>query len=696
MRVIPLRVAAFACATLLVCSTTVAQGSDACATAQPISGNGVFAFDTTAATVEVHGQSESLCLAFGSTAVDHDVWFTWTAPTSGTFVLSTCALENVDSKVAVYAGAACPASGSALACSDDACATMSRAVFAATAGSSYTLQIGTFPGAPGTAGSFALSIAPPPPVCGPNTGPDLIVGTVMDVLNVAASGGIDAIALGTDACNIGTAPVSWVGSTPAHPVIRQNAYRYKVIGGAGRFEQLGASWLKHAFAAINGSTCCACAGTMPGALNVGCSDPYVAPMNGSQGNAGPNWQVNASSGVFPYPPANPTWSGGVARRCQMRTSELETTGLPGAARYFGECQYVNADDAQAGNDDNNASWREMTNNTGADASFQLVGSTHRGESAIRAWPAIEAGVKLCDVRVPGDGLVVVGSKATDLGGGTWHYQYAVHNMNSDRNVGAFSVPVGSAAITNVGFHDIDYHDGDGPGNLTFSGADWTATSSAGVLTWACETQAANTWANAIRWGTLYTFHFDADAPPTRASVSFELWKPGTPASRPATGYVPGASAFESFCFGDGSSIGCPCANNGARGNGCASSGFAAGANLSALGSASVSSDTVELVASNLTGAIAIFFQGASQLPPAIVDDGLGCVGGPVVRLGNNPVGGGDAVYPDFGDLHVSVRGGVPAAGGTFFYQCFYRNAAAAFCPPATSNRTNGVAIHWAP
>ena len=45
---------------------------------------------------------------------------------------------------------------------------------------------------------------------------------------------------------------------------------------------------------------------------------------------------------------------------------------------------------------------------------------------------------------------------------------------------------------------------------------------------------------------------------------------------------------------------------------------------------------------------------------------------------------------------VSVRGAVPQVGGKRYYQCFYRNAASAFCPPATSNRTNGVAIPWAP
>lgn len=152
---------------------------------------------------------------------------------------------------------------------------------------------------------------------------------------------------------------------------------------------------------------------------------------------------------------------------------------------------------------------------------------------------------------------------------------------------------------------------------------------------------------------------------------------------------------EAFCFGDGSSIACPCGNHGAAGNGCANSFEPAGANLRASGNASVSADSAHLFASGLSGSVAIFFQGSAQTAPSIVDDGLGCVGGSIVRLGNKPASGTSS-YPQAGDASISVRGAIPAAGGSYFYQCYYRNAASAFCPPATSNRTNGLAIVWAP
>jgi hypothetical protein len=67
-----------------------------------------------------------------------------------------------------------------------------------------------------------------------------------------------------------------------------------------------------------------------------------------------------------------------------------------------------------------------------------------------------------------------------------------------------------------------------------------------------------------------------------------------------------------------------------------------------------------------------------------------------VRLGIKPVLASASSFPQAGDPSISVRGQIPAAGGTFVYQTFYRNAVAAFCPPATSNRTNGMAVAWAP
>ncbi|MBK7876279.1 MAG: hypothetical protein IPJ77_11060 [Planctomycetes bacterium] len=668
---------------LAIAVSAAAQGSNDCATATVIAGTGTFNVVTTGATDSA--QQSGTC-----PTAHNDVWFKWTAPSSGLFSMATCGGSSIDTVLAVYQASACPAAVNLVGCNDDACGLQSTVAFSATSGTSYMLQVGAFTAGQTFSGTFTLGVPVP---CGPSSGPDVITGDLLDILNVAPVGGIDAIAIGTESCNLGTAVANWIANTNAHPVIRQNAYRYKVISGAGRFEQVGLSWCKNAFSSLQNSLCCTC---LPGGdgshLGVGCSDPYGAGLNGDQTNPEPNWLINAHTGVFTYPPGNVAVSGAVARRCQIATTDVENTGT--GTRYFGEGQYVTADDSAAGNQNNNASYREMTCASG---SFTFTGTTQRQLPAIRAWAVAESGVTLTDVQVPGDGLITVGSKATNLGGGQWHYEYAVYNLNSDRNVGSFSVPVpAGVTVTNIGFHDVNYHDNDGNGSANFSGTDWVGALSGGAVSWACQTQAQNALANAIRWGTLYNFRFDANVAPTSGVTTFGLWKTGSPASMTATGDVPGASAFSNFCLGDGSGTACPCGNNGTAGRGCANSTFASGALLAGSGTASVVADTALLSASSMTGATCVFFQGTLQQAPVVVDDGLGCVTGSVIRLGTKSVASNASSFPQVGDPLISVRGALPGAGGTRYYQCFYRNAVAAFCPPATSNRTNGVVITWAP
>lgn len=158
--------------------------------------------------------------------------------------------------------------------------------------------------------------------------------------------------------------------------------------------------------------------------------------------------------------------------------------------------------------------------------------------------------------------------------------------------------------------------------------------------------------------------------------------------------IPAATGVR-FCHGDGDTP-CPCPPVGAPGNGCPNSVFPGGASLAGTGIASVAADSVVLTASSMSGALCVFYQGTLTIAPFAGDDGLSCVGGAVIRVGTEAIVGGAAIRPGPGDPLLSVSGAIPAIGGTRFYQVFYRNAAAFFCPPATSNRTNGFMIVWAP
>jgi hypothetical protein len=160
--------------------------------------------------------------------------------------------------------------------------------------------------------------------------------------------------------------------------------------------------------------------------------------------------------------------------------------------------------------------------------------------------------------------------------------------------------------------------------------------------------------------------------------------------------VPGGT-MSSFCFGDGSGVTCPCANNGASGHGCANSVNAAGALLTATGYASTVNDSFVMNASGMPStAFCIFLQGTSSSSVFQYGDGLRCAGGSLIRIGQKHASNGIATYPQAGDQPVDLRGSVPIYGAQRAYQVWYRNPTPGFCTAGTYNITNGVLVTWAP
>jgi hypothetical protein len=368
-------------------------------------------------------------------------------------------------------------------------------------------------------------------------GADVIVGDLLDTANYGSNAGIYAYAIGTVSCNIGTAQLNWIANNNQHPVIGQNLYRYfpgnAALGQYGRFEMIGMSWLKHGFTALTESLCQTC--TPPGSggttLGIGCSDPYVAVLNGNQSSLGPRFDVNAFTGGYTYPHASPVGNATIAGRLQVAAADMNTAavgGYPGST-FYGEAQYVTADDAAAGNHFNNVSWRPMTI-TGTNYTLNVSEFTRREKPAIFAWKEIDAAVSLQAIDVPGEGRFYLGYRATPLAGGMYHHEYAIFNLNSDRAAGSFTVNLPPfIAASNVGFHDVPYHSGE-----PWSGTDWAATATTGTnVTWACAAQAVDPNANALRWGSMYNFRFDAPYD-FLGDVSLGLWKSGAPTAVAAT------------------------------------------------------------------------------------------------------------------------------------------------------------------
>lgn len=148
-----------------------------------------------------------------------------------------------------------------------------------------------------------------------------------------------------------------------------------------------------------------------------------------------------------------------------------------------------------------------------------------------------------------------------------------------------------------------------------------------------------------------------------------------------------------YCFGHVANA-CPC-GPGAVGHGCPNSSFASGALLAAAGTTSVSNDTLSLSASSMTGVTCVFLQGIGFADQPLGDARM-CLSGTFLRVGQYGLAGGAATNPSGVDLAVSVKGQVPAAGATRYYQATYRSLDLSFCNAQPINRTNGVAIVWYP
>jgi hypothetical protein len=405
-------------------------------------------------------------------------------------------------------------------------------------------------------------------------GPDVIVSLLHPGSNFTSyghEGNISGFSVGTTSCNIGDANLDWVPSPTSnqHPVIRLGMYKLR----ENRFTQIGTSWVKHGFYALNQEVECSASCTnLEGGqtLFIGCSDPYVAFLNADRSDLGPSWEINAHTGSFP---ANRTLAVSTTRptpnRLQVRNDDLDLSANAGSV-YFVSGQYVHPDEAAASVKNNNASY------AGALITFDALSNkfvlnvqspTVQQQSAVTAWKDTDPTVMETEAQVPDEGLFILAAKAIDLGTGFWRYEYALQNLNSDRSAGLFAVPLPESVVVDdqkpPGFHDVGYHDGDGvacngctcsggstPGapcdvhadctggglcrggtRLNFDGTDWPATEEPGVIRWETTPYPQDPNANALRWGTLYNFWFDVNIGPGKpgdTTVIVGLFKPGFP------------------------------------------------------------------------------------------------------------------------------------------------------------------------
>jgi hypothetical protein len=318
-------------------------------------------------------------------------------------------------------------------------------------------------------------------------------------------------------CNPGTVNIPWQAAMqPNHPKFGFIAVRES----NGRMEQISdRSYCKHAFTSTNFSgTCGTCQNPGTGSLmGVHCSDTYGVGNNADRNWLGPAPELDPWLGTWnpvgSYfdqgdpnvgPPNNndgvrsASYSGTdpVKNRVAIKDSDLLVPG----ARYFYGIHLMHQGEAVANRGDNlasrgfNPTWTGSSWNTPNNGVGQVWGSI------LQHWQgaSLDSGGNGND-----DGRFFVAVKVTPLGGGQYHYEYAVHNVDNSRGGASFRVPTSaSAVVTNFTFGDID--------DNTLN--DWTAAHSGTEVVFTAP------GTNPLDWNTIYNFGFDCNVAPGGGAV----------------------------------------------------------------------------------------------------------------------------------------------------------------------------------
>jgi hypothetical protein len=362
--------------------------------------------------------------------------------------------------------------------------------------------------------------------------PDVELIGLSSLTQAVRAGGRVAMAPSADLRNNGPGDVRWskaiAPDTPVgvHPFLALHFYR--LAGGV--LEQIGRSDLKHAFNAVNSN--CACpSGSV---LYVGCEDTYGVNTNLNRHHLAPREEVNTltrawvslgshfdATPVDDFRDHEAIDHDDFEHRLTVSESDLQTAG----ADYFIEAWYLAERDT---NLLNSLGHRAVVPTFGGSTwSFPTAASLAPGsvldEFVDAGNPPAGAASVLVDT---GEGRVQLAVATSDLGGGVFHYEYALMNFDVERQIRSFTVNrIANQTVSNAGFGDTD----DAAGN------DWMVAIDSASITWTAPP------GNALDWGTLYNFRFDVDGAPVVSTAQIEPLDPGSPGAFPLTTLAPAAA-----------------------------------------------------------------------------------------------------------------------------------------------------------
>jgi hypothetical protein len=359
-------------------------------------------------------------------------------------------------------------------------------------------------------------------------------------------------------CNPGAVTIPWFAAMQSnHPKFGFLIARVR----NDRIEQISDwSYCKHAFTSTNFSGACgSCINPGTGSvMGLNCSDTYGAGNNADRFWLGPPVEINAWLGTWnpvgsyfdigdPAQAGYPAPADGVRSLNQSvftgdevenRVTVNEADLLTPDSQYFYGIQLIHEGEAVANRGDNLATrgFNPAWNGSGWSFNNNAVGQTWG--SMLTRW----AGAEVNEGRNGNDdGRFFVASKVTPLGGGLYHYEYAVHNVDNHRGGATLRVPIdATATASNFSFRDID---SDALNN-------WTAARVGNEIVF---TAPAN---NPQNWNTIFNFGFDANFAPGSSVVQIDEARLG-----PGALFVTvGAKAPSGSTFALANSVGIGCGN----------------------------------------------------------------------------------------------------------------------------------------
>jgi hypothetical protein len=353
------------------------------------------------------------------------------------------------------------------------------------------------------------------------------------------------MAMLNEMCNPGSVGIPWTAAMQSnHP--KFGFLLVRVSGG--KIEQVNDwSFCKHAFTSTNYSGACGTCNTPGGSvMGVGCSDTYGAGNNADRFWLGPPAEIdpwlgtwNPVGSYFDY--GDPAVTGAAAidgvrtltgtqtgafdavkNRMTVREADLLTP----SAQYYYAIQLIHQGESVANRGDNLASRGCTPTYGGSTWSFPNNANPMTHGSVLTRWPGAEVNV---GQNGNDDGRFFVGCVVTPLGGGSYHYEYAVHNVDNNRGGATLRVPIDAGAVaSNFSFGDID----------TNALNEWTAARVGNEIVFTAPAS------NPLNWGTIYNFGFDANFAPGSGLVTLDEARLGPGALSVGVGAkVPSGSTF---------------------------------------------------------------------------------------------------------------------------------------------------------